>query len=804
MSLSELETCVNMIKKIITLSIILSVYGHAYAIVPGNVCQIKDKSLLGELEKQITSCGFQAKMANFEGVKEDHRKKIYDKLSQKLALQINQNSEELGLLTSYFASNKQDLSMGSAEVKKNCSLSNIEEIQTCGGKKVGPHQALKLEMLKNKLKSSHSDHEYGDDLSGIMAEKYVRNLGLSNSKTQGLQCPLEGDSGSFILDSQIDEVSAVEIIEAFSQSSEVSNPKFDRYAQLKLIKDTNNPLFIEKFKHYLQNKPKEASAKEYISLFFTKSDHQKILAPALATQCKNINENINKFLCSDLDELGSLKSKTSTDLFGGLDIGKMDDQFAVDFSDQSVLTAYGFQCLAQEKKEIKAAGVQQKLDDWYTSFTQNTRPVEINGAHKDVVKNFCDKYLCKSEEVKNTITCKNGGPLTGQGLKEIFNCDKLECKSDILKSIDYITGLEKLQLAVGTMATSSNSSLSSEDAQTVKLKISLPDFAENYLGVKKSLVALGIPVTPVKLAEKTQDFVERKLSPLAPAYTLPNPELNFAENTAPKMELSPHRNQAPSNGSYNFAENFNKNSEWIEPTAKKSKAVITNNVTGDTGLEIEELKNEIEAMKKKKDAPPSTSPSSGSASAIAPVNHVEAKKHNIAIENALDRSINSKEAALRERERLADEREANYWRRQEAPEKAEAAKSIGHDNPTIAPIKENNKKAVTKLKKDQAMAEVSASSTGLIVTPEKLDQLDKIDLKNYGVNIEEPFIISIRMNGKLIHVRVAKVERQGKTFLAPRLNEDNAEVKAAVLKSPLFKEFRYFYEKEHSSFFPVK
>lgn len=793
----------NMIKKIITSTIIFSVYGHAYG--QSNVCQIKDKSLIAGLEKHITSCGFQAKMANFEGVKEDHRKKVYDKLAQKLALQINQNSEELGLLTSYFASNQQDLSMGSAEVKKNCSLSNIEEIQTCGGKKTGPHQALKLEMLKNKLKSSHADHQYGDDLSGIMAENFVRNLGLSNSKTQGRQCPLEGDSGSFILDSQIDEISAVEIIEAFSQSSEVSNPKFDRYAQLKLIKETNNPLFIEKFKNYLQNKPKNASAKEYISHFFSDSDHQKILAPALAIQCKNINGNINKFLCSDLDELGSLKSQTSTDLFGGLDIGKMEDQFAVDFSDQSVLTAYGFQCLAQKKKPLPS-GHEQKLDDWYTSFTQNTRPVEINGAHKDVVKNFCDKYLCKSEEVKNTLVCKNGGPITGQGLKEIFNCDKFECKSDVLKSIDYITGLEKLQLAAGAMATSSSiSSLPSEGgAQTAKLKISLPDFAENYLGVKKSLVALGMPVTPEKLAKKTQDFVERKLNPIAPSYTLPNPEPHFAENTAPKMELSPHRAQAPSKGSF---------SEWPEPIATKSKTVVSKNITADAELEIEELKNEIEAMKKKVDAPPSAA----SASTSAPINRLEAKKHNLAIENALDRSINSKETSLRERERLADERDANYWRRDEeqrqraqeiavqnsAP-KAETARSIGHDNLTSSPLKDDNKKSVAKLKKDQAMAEVSASSSGLIVTPEKLDQLDKMDLKNYGVNIEEPFIISIRMNGKLIHVRVAKVAMQGKTFLAPRLNDDNAEVKAAVLKSPLFKEFRYFYEKEHSSFFPVK
>jgi hypothetical protein len=77
-------------------------------------------------------------------------------------------------------------------------------------------------------------------------------------------------------------------------------------------------------------------------------------------------------------------------------------------------------------------------------------------------------------------------------------------------------------------------------------------------------------------------------------------------------------------------------------------------------------------------------------------------------------------------------------------------------------------------------------------------------LKNYGVDVEEPFIISIRMKGKLIHVRVAKVKMNNKTFLAPSLDEDNKEVTEVILKSPIFKEFRYYYDKKNASYFPVK
>jgi hypothetical protein len=45
---------------------------------------------------------------------------------------------------------------------------------------------------------------------------------------------------------------------------------------------------------------------------------------------------------------------------------------------------------------------------------------------------------------------------------------------------------------------------------------------------------------------------------------------------------------------------------------------------------------------------------------------------------------------------------------------------------------------------------------------------------------------------------VAKITSKGKTFLAPSLNEDNKEIKAVVLKSPVFKDFRDYYQQIYS------
>jgi hypothetical protein len=163
------------------------------------------------------------------------------------------------------------------------------------------------------------------------------------------------------------------------------------------------------------------------------------------------------------------------------------------------------------------------------------------------------------------------------------------------------------------------------------------------------------------------------------------------------------------------------------------------------------------------------------------------------------RNLAAKEAALRARESYADARDTELWRREsdlhniESRGPATATTSTPQNLSATNGTKEDGTKSAIKLKQD-AIADMNASSTGVTLTPDKLGQMDKSGLKELGVNINEPFIISVKLNGKLIHVRVAKITSQGKTFLAPSLNDDNREIKEVVLKSPVFNDFRQYFQ----------
>jgi hypothetical protein len=189
----------------IGLSVLL---GNAIAADVSTSCRYANQTSLGSLgslEKSITSCGLQTGLLNIEGVKEDHRKKIYEKLAYSLALQIGQNSEELALLTSFFLTNHKDLLMNDSSIKNQCRLTQLTNIESCAGHPPSPFRAMKLELLKNKLRGSGNLSKFDDNLSGILANKYVHNLGLSTSDESLFKCPLDESSGSFILQSQIDE-----------------------------------------------------------------------------------------------------------------------------------------------------------------------------------------------------------------------------------------------------------------------------------------------------------------------------------------------------------------------------------------------------------------------------------------------------------------------------------------------------------------------------------------------------------------------------------------------------------------------
>ena len=71
------------------------------------------------LEKLVNDCAIQKELASDPLVQEKHRKNVYDKLADKLAIQIKQNSENISMLTSYYNSNGQDLMMNSKAIAQS-------------------------------------------------------------------------------------------------------------------------------------------------------------------------------------------------------------------------------------------------------------------------------------------------------------------------------------------------------------------------------------------------------------------------------------------------------------------------------------------------------------------------------------------------------------------------------------------------------------------------------------------------------------------------------------------------------------
>ena len=251
----------------------------------------------------------------------------------------------------------------------------------------------------------------------------------------------------------------------------------------------------------------------------------------------------------------------------------------------------------------------------------------------------------------------------------------------------------------------------------------------------------------------------------------------------------------------------------FKPTAVASKSVsaassenVAKKFVAPTGKSAEDQQfqrdlDEIRNMKKDLDNPKNNTAE----------NVVSRGVENKSSDNAWANSIKARESALAAREKMAEVRDIDYWRREqelldrENALRREALKKGEKDSAgvgaasAVAATAKDSMKAITEARRGLA-SEVTATTDSIIVTAEKLSKMKKDDLEKLGVNVEEPFLISVRLNGKLIHVRVAKANVKGKNFLVPALNKNNEEVKEAILKSPIFKEFRYFSSKEQTTY----
>ncbi|MBC7429929.1 MAG: hypothetical protein H7336_15045, partial [Bacteriovorax sp.] len=773
-----------------TLFIFFSISLYANSDIDGH-CQAKLR-IMDFKSLDIQNCKMAQALVNTPEVIEYQREKIYRKLSINLAKQVEQNIEELATLDQFYSIKQQDLMMDSAEVKKECRIDHIKTLESkCGGSKL------------NILKSAFNTK--GTSLYTYLAGKFTSVRGKSASN----QCPVQDSAAVFKLESQLDNKSALKFINFIKNDKDSSIRQYaewiDQYPQFKLIEKNGDKNFKDLFKSYLRNfsgNPKDAT--EYITKFFFKNENQKILANGLASQCKKITQNVESFLCNGLDQLGSLDPKASDELFA-LDL-KVNLENNWDLPDVSspegktFYAAYGFQCIARDNLKKHLPPITNSVDQWYNNFNENTRPIKANQKVDNAKSEFCSTYNCSSKELTDLPSCKNGGPISSVDLRIKYKCpDSAECSVDALKYISFIEATEKerpafLKLVGNSASDNSDNALSGQNKNTP-----YSTFAENFLGVEGTLIAEGKKVTPLTIAEKSNEFKERKLDPTPPLRDAKNDNKSsmltsllpsndaksilgeqVADNSI-KASVPTRFDQIASND-----DNF-QSIKKIKPS--KTTSMIDkdlNNGSASTNFErdaeIKRLRADLESVTKsikgsesEKLAAVTDSNARFSPNTLGGTTKIDSFKGlNNSEKDRVDqyqKNLNSWDSRLnnwqndivdRNNRSLASSFETNIAKH------AENEGSVRTKSDTLVQLS-----ALDKEKGKQAKGVGAASASGgidsleAIVSSDDLVNLKLESLKKLGINSKSDFIIKIRYQQKYYNVSVKTFSYKGKDVLVP-------------------------------------
>lgn len=805
----------------------------SYAIIdhPDKICEPEIIITNAPELLKIHDCKMAQEVVKTIDAQNNHRNKVYDKLSSRLALQMEQGLEENALLDQYYSANNANLlPSGDSKVKQNCRLDVIGKIEICRGK-INPNNSsykFKLNLIKEKLKKTLATicPKQDSSLQEILNNKVMQIIGvpLKNNPQcpeEEKSCPIKGVSGAYALSSQFDNESAKRFID-LTQSPNTKKKEEDEeeffigYPQFKLIKDTEGNLKAE-FISYLKafNKDKKF-AKEYINDFFFKNQKNKEqLSNTLANKCEDFNHNLETFLCGqDLEgsQLASLESPVSIKLFG-IDPNLPDaDIFksALLQDKNSYYGAYGLQCLAKTQRE---KGVilnrENSVDKWFNDFTKNTRPQTI--FNEDIEESnikFCEIYNCENNKVKQSNACKNGGHISSAELNSIFDCDHKQCSTEILKYISYLQGLEKIksiQSGALAKATDNNSTISSTDS-----KPRYSAFLENYLDVPTLLRAEGKEVNQETIAQKRveREIAERKSDPTPYRETkiteASSPQYaNTAAISAPEQQVShPSPAVAPSQ-----FEQFAQNTTPSSPAIKHSRSTKTSTNSfkpesdNDRKVEIENLQDELKKLSQSIANNNQALPTIADANSLLSPNSLGGS-----IKSDLSKAEQDRLAAWRdsladwERRLSNDSRRISNSPETTPPNKTETENSaIANKNDSQPKLTNVNTNKDEEKGGKQAKTNASTPTSGpttdspvAIVSSEDLPNLKLESLKKLGINSKNAFIIKIRYQQKYYNVAVQTIPYNGKDILVPLLNESNKSLAEIVLKSPLFSDYKQF------------
>lgn len=781
-------------------------------------------------------CGLAKAVSNDSKVKEEFQNKVYDKLSSKLAEKVNQRLEEIIMLDRYYEQIGLELGKNSEDVKNKCRLDVIANT-ACGSGASSKLLQKKMDLLMGHFPKS--DKVKDDSLVSRMRAKMGKMRGVEQEKKNN--CPISGNTGHFFIESQFSLAEANRFIEALKKiDGDPKSPSvrsgtsyvqgfYNKFPQFKMLKDAGKDI-IKKFEEDVRKYDSSAngSSKKYIENVFLSSEYQGALAKALADKCSGISNNIKEYMCNDLDHLG------------------MNDDFASEFLEDddkneeeiNLGIAKGFSCGEDSVDTEKAVDFDKgsSISSWNKKFTDDTRlspsPTDVSTS----VNAFCQIYTCKVGTVTHLKSCQSGGPVKSEDLLSLCaEKDLSSCSIALQQQISFLRTLEKDE----DVLKSPNQSLASgqkETTETQKAK-GFSSFYTNFLGVEGTLMAEGKKITPVTVAEKQQEFTEKKLDTTNAAnlsLSNQNPQAKLVGKAEPQEVMQQERPITRNDERYNsFITSQNANEE-IRRAFVNSNMKLSDNATSgkvkktesseesDRTEEMKKLRAELaDAINKVKGTEEEklATVAENNRSILAPQDTKAETSRSSSLSSAeqarLDQyrdSLNAWESKLRSWNNDLTDREINLGSgghgatsgssRANSPQPSEGTggsgdyasgnssgfkltKASGAVGP--AAMAKGDSEATRGPASESAEVEGAA-----VVSSEALATLKKESLRKLGVQGLDSFIIKVRHQDKLYDVPVKTFSYKGKNIFVPLLNERNRDLSKIIYNSPLFEDYRQY------------
>lgn len=795
-------------------------------------CLKKDGTIgFNNLEKY--DCSLINKVVEDPAIKSAHSEKLDSKLAEKLAFKLERNIEEIAILDQYFNQFEFELTK-TDEVKRECKLEVMTNPDCGQGKKANKDR---LQKLQNSLSAK------GNNLFDKLLNTFSKGRGLSNTNKN--QCPLEKPSGYYTLNAQFDEASMKNLSEFLEKDDqrgfqEWITTAYDKFPQLKLINRSDksgNGGFRKEFETYMKAfKSSNMPIKAYVLGFYAKASNQKKLASGLASTCNDIQQNIKKYLCSNVPHL-AMPEETANYLFANSED-----------AEDSVTISNAFSCLKADDRNYLEA--QNSVHDLYKDFKSNvvSELPAVGKVVRSTVNDFCSLYNCESPKVKETASCKKGGPVSASDMKKVFDCggsDGTNCDETIIRSIAYIQSLdlkekdaENIQFAkiLGLDIKEKRQSTKSEN------NYGHSDFMNNLLGVEGSLRAEGKELTPINVAEKVREFEDKRIEVIPAA----NKDVILANNADNKVYNLIKNQKSDEALAQQAQSNHNAINTFVnakDDREEEKKAVIANSISKfskGTGKSVE--KDEFQALKEKDRNDEIRRMRSELESVMKGMNGTEEEKlatiatnnesyspnkktasdstRNLAAEererlDSYRKSLQSWETRIRDREFDLSEREFRPNSRTSASDdfnkndkrfdgtqaaadmnaNANAGAAAGSNAQALrlskAATAAGNANGTSENGGEQAAKEVAVDGEA-ILSIEALATLEKGGLKKLGIAARDSFIIKVRHQEKLFDVPVKSFTYNGKAMFVPLLNSQNRDLAKVILDSPLFADYRQY------------